>query len=96
MHIKETLSQSLRLLSLLMVALLAGCANPGSGPDGGPYDETPPRIVSMSPALGQRGVKSKKVTIVFDENIRVENAIEKVTVSPPQLLSPEIKVTGNI
>lgn len=94
MHIKETLSQSLRLLSLLMVALLAGCANPGSGPDGGPYDETPPRIVSMSPALGQRGVKSKKVTIAFDENIRVENAIEKVTVSPPQLLSPEIKVGG--
>lgn len=86
----------LKLLLIYIVCALAlcGCANPGSGPDGGPYDETPPRIVAMSPALGTTGVKSKKVTILFDELIKVENAQEKVIVSPPQIENPEIKTSG--
>lgn len=83
-------------LATLLVALLAvtGCANPGSGPDGGPYDETPPRIVSMSPPIGQQDVHSKKVSIVFDELIKIENAQEKVIVSPPQHETPEISASG--
>lgn len=78
----------------LACALVSACANPGSGPDGGPYDETPPRIVGMKPALGQTGTRSKRVTILFDELIKVENASEKVTVSPPQVTPPEIKTSG--
>lgn len=74
--------------------MLTGCANPGSGPDGGPYDETPPRIVAMTPELGRTGVNSHKVTIAFDELIKVENAQEKVIVSPPQINMPEIKTAG--
>ncbi len=81
-------------LLLALVLVLVGCANPGSGPDGGPYDETPPKIVSMSPALGGTNEKAKKVTIVLDELIKVENAQEKVTVSPPQIEQPEIKTAG--
>lgn len=77
-----------------MSLVFAGCANPGSGPDGGPYDETPPKIVGMSPALGATGAKAKKVSIVFDELIKVENAQEKVTVSPPQIEQAEIKTAG--
>ena len=73
---------------------VSSCANPGSGPDGGPYDETPPKIVNMSPALGEINEKSKKVTITFDEAIKVENAQEKVTISPPQIELPEIKTSG--
>ncbi len=77
-----------------MVCLVMACANPGSGPDGGPYDETPPRIVRMSPAIGGQNVKQKKVTLTFDENIKIENAAEKVIVSPPQIELPEIKYAG--
>lgn len=73
---------------------LAACANPGSGPDGGPYDETPPRIVAMSPALGQRGTTDRKVTITFDELIKIENATEKIIISPPQTEAPDIKTAG--
>ena len=80
------------LVSLLL--WLAACANPGSGPDGGPYDETPPRIVGMTPSLGETGEKSKKVSIMFDELVKVENAQEKIIVSPPQIEAPEIKVSG--
>ena len=76
-------------LNLLLLVLCAvwgtSCANPGAGPDGGPYDETPPRIVQMSPSLGGTNEKTRKVTITFDELIKVENAQEKVIVSPPQI-----------
>ncbi len=81
-------------IPLLLSLVFAGCANPGSGPDGGPYDETPPKIVGMSPALGATGAKAKKVSILFDELIKVENAQEKVTVSPPQIEQAEIKTSG--
>ena len=39
-------------------------------------------------------VSAKKVNIYFDEFIKLENASEKVVVSPPQLEQAEIKATG--
>lgn len=74
--------------------LLMACANPGPGPDGGPFDEEAPYIVSMSPKLGQINNATKKVQIVFNENIKVENASEKITISPPQIEMPEINFSG--
>lgn len=91
-HITQIFTSCLLLLALSLT--WTGCANPGAGPDGGPYDETPPRIVGMTPALGARGAKAKKVTIAFDELIKVENAQEKIIVSPPQIEMPEIKTSG--
>lgn len=90
------LRHSVLALCCLAVGILAAvaCANPGSGPDGGPYDETPPRLLSTSPAIGQRNSKAKKVTLLFDELIKLENASEKVVVSPPQIETPEIKTSG--
>lgn len=82
------------LYALVAALTLTGCANPGSGPDGGPYDETPPRIVQMTPALGGTNEHGKKVTLVFDEGIKVNNAQENVTISPPQIEMPEIKTYG--
>lgn len=83
-----------QLLLCLFGLLFVACANPGSGPDGGPYDETPPRILHMSPALGQMNAKAKRISIAFDEYIKVENITEKVTISPPQKNQPEINVSG--
>ncbi|MBR1387758.1 MAG: Ig-like domain-containing protein [Alloprevotella sp.] len=74
---------------------LHSCANPGTGPDGGPFDETPPSIVAISPAQGTTSVgKKQKIIITFSEPIAVENISEKVTVSPPQQDVPEVKVNG--
>lgn len=83
-----------QFLLCLFGLLFVACANPGSGPDGGPYDETPPRILHMSPALGQMNAKAKRISIAFDEYIKVENITEKVTISPPQQNQPEINVSG--
>ncbi|MCR4602423.1 MAG: Ig-like domain-containing protein [Prevotella sp.] len=63
-------------------------------PDGGWYDDTPPRVVSASPAEGAINVSSKKVVINFNEYIKIENAQEKVIVSPPQLEQADIKAAG--
>ena len=73
--------------------LLAACASIGT-PDGGPYDEDPPVLVKATPVLGATGVQAAKITLEFDENIRLESAFEKVVVSPPQLQMPEIKNAG--
>jgi len=63
-------------------------------PDGGWYDETPPKILGTSPANGSDDVNSKKVTILFNEFVTLDNPTEKVVVSPPQLEAPEVKVNG--
>ena len=73
--------------------LLASCAKMGQ-PDGGWYDETPPKVIGANPADGGVNVKAKKVSIFFDEFIKLDNPTEKVVVSPPQLETPEIKASG--
>ena len=80
-------------LAVLALAALSGCAAVGN-PDGGPFDETPPRITNSHPKNGATGVNTHKVTIDFNEFIKLENANEKVVISPPQTEQPEIKVTG--
>lgn len=80
-------------MSISIIAVVLGCAAVGT-PDGGPYDETPPRFVGSTPSRGARNVNNKKLTLHFDEYIKIQNASENVVVSPPQLEQPEIKVNG--
>ena len=80
-------------LALLLVAVVASCARMGQ-PDGGWYDETPPKVIGATPADRGVNVSAKKVNIFFDEYIKIENPSEKVVVSPPQLEQPEIKAAG--
>ena len=83
---------SIIIFCLFMLTVFS-CARMGN-PDGGWYDEEPPRILGTSPADGSNDVNSKKVTILFNEFITLNNPTEKVVVSPPQLETPEIKVSG--
>ena len=78
---------------LLAAFLLGSCARMGQ-PDGGWYDETPPRIMGAAPADKGTNVKNRKISIFFDEFIQIENATEKVVVSPPQLETSEIVASG--
>ncbi len=63
-------------------------------PDGGPYDEDPPKIVRTSPKYGSSEVNVKKIVLEFNENIKLENATENVMISPPQLEQPDIDAVG--
>lgn len=69
------------------------CASTGM-PDGGPYDETPPKFIRATPEPNATNNKRKKVSIEFDEFIKLDKASEKVIVSPPQNEAPEVKVSG--
>ena len=91
---KETGSRLLLFaLSFLFLLLLHSCARMGQ-PDGGWYDETPPKVVGATPADHATNVHRKHIYINFDEFITIDNPTENVVVSPPQLEAPEIKGQG--
>lgn len=81
------------LLCLLALILMAACASIGN-PDGGRFDETPPRVVGSSPADGAVNVSKRKVQILFDEYIKLEKASEKVVISPPQIEPANVRADG--
>ncbi len=89
--------KKLPLLLAVLLGLLAfwtGCANQGSGPDGGPYDETPPHIVHMSaPEKVGRG-KKVKFSLTFNELIKVDNPSEKIMSRRRKSNSPKSKWRG--
>ena len=93
----ETPRRSARLHYILYFALgillLSACASIGS-PDGGPYDETPPRVLSSTPGNQATNARQKKIQILFDEYIKIENASEKVIVSPPQEEMANVRADG--
>ena len=78
---------------LLTFLLLAACARMGS-PDGGWYDDDPPHVIGSVPADQDTNVTANKITIYFDEYIKLADATQNVIVSPPQLEMPEIKASG--
>jgi len=77
----------------LTVLSVVGCARMGS-PDGGWYDDTPPYVVGSTPQDKEANVHPKRISIYFNEFIKLEDAQNKVIVSPPQLEMPEIKDGG--
>lgn len=79
---------------LLVIIGFYACASTGM-PDGGPYDETPPKFVRANPEPNATNNKRKKISIEFDEYIKLDNASEKVIISPPQKEAPEVKVSGH-
>ena len=98
---KDRPFNSLRILPIIALVLFTihyslftiSCARMGQ-PDGGWYDDDPPVVVGSTPEDRATNVKTNKITIYFDEFIKIDNASEKVIVSPPQLEMPEIKGAG--
>ncbi len=81
------------LLATWIVATLHSCANIGR-PGGGPRDETPPVLKKATPEKGTLNYDKTKITLEFDEIVLVENANEKVIISPPQKQMPRISSMG--
>ncbi len=96
MYSKRNTFKGMRLLLPLLgvVALVvSACASIGR-PQGGPLDETPPVFVSSNPVSGTKNFKSNKLEATFDENIKLEDVINKVVVSPAQKQQPTIRANG--
>ena len=81
------------LLSTLLVGMFA-CANRGVGPQGGPKDETPPKMVKEEPLNGTVNYSGKKIEITFDEYLQLNDVANQVLISPPQQRPPDVRAVG--
>ena len=77
----------------MLAIMVYSCASIGN-PDGGPYDEDPPKFIGSTPSLRSVNNKKQKIELEFDEFIKLEKPSEKVIFSPPQKEQPELKVLG--
>lgn len=84
----------LTLMALFLLVVVYSCANMAS-PNGGPYDEKPPKFVSSVPLPGQVNYKGNRVEIIFDELIQIEKPSENVIITPPQLELPVVRASGH-
>lgn len=89
--IKKTILNGISLL--LLLAITFSCANIGN-PNGGPYDETPPKFIGSTPLPNQTKYTGKKIEIIFDELIQLENPSENVIITPPQKELPIVRAQG--
>ena len=86
---------SLEGLSLLLLLLFfSSCANRGIGPQGGPKDTIPPRMVKEQPLNQSVNFRGKKIEITFNEYLQLDNIQQNLLVSPPQQVSPIVKAVG--
>lgn len=84
-----------KIISVLLLALfIAGCANRGIGPQGGPKDTTPPKPRSSEPEMGALNFKGKRIEVTFDEYLQLDNIAQNLLMSPPQQTPPDVKVRG--
>lgn len=49
---------------------------------GGPRDEDPPKVMEMTPTDQSLNTKPEKITIVFDEYIKLDNATKNILITP--------------
>ena len=75
------------------VTLLAACASIGR-PEGGERDMLPPVYVRSNPAPGTLNFNGNRINIFFDENIKIEDAMNKVVVSPVMKQPPMVVANG--
>lgn len=84
----------LHLIAMTCVLIIMGaCASIGR-PEGGPRDETPPRFVRSNPGAGAINVTPSRIDIYFDENVKVDDPVNKVVVSPVQGQAPTVNANG--
>ena len=81
------------LFAIGCLLMAIGCARMGN-PDGGWYDDDPPRVLGSTPVDRATGVASQKITIYFDEYIKISDPSQSVIISPPQLEVPDIAAKG--
>ena len=87
--------RALRVLPAVGAALLLGaCASIGR-PEGGPRDERPPEFVRSNPMPGSLHVDRKTINIFFDENVQLDDAFNKVIVSPVQAEAARVSSNGH-
>ena len=86
-----------RVLSLIFLVtvlfVFLQCARRGS-PTGGPKDEIPPVLIKAEPENLSTEFKNTKISLTFDEYVRLEDIQNQLIVSPPLKYNPQISPQG--
>lgn len=82
------------LAALLFIsALLGSCAIRKGPPEGGPRDDTPPKVVSEKPISRTLNFAERRIVITFDEYIELSNAFQEVQVTPTPAKAPSLTLS---
>lgn len=76
-------------LALLLILAFAQCAKRGR-PSGGALDSIPPKPLRISPENYKTNFTGNKITVQFDEYIRLDKLPENLIISPPMEETPNI------
>lgn len=83
-----------RLYIVLAVMVMAGCANRGVGPQGGPKDTIAPSPVKSEPENGALEFHGKRIEVTFNEYLQLDNISQNLVMSPPQQRPPDVRARG--
>jgi len=84
----------IRLFLISALIAIAGSCAKISAPSGGLRDKTPPVLVKSTPLNGAKNFRGKKIEVVFDEYVVLDNINDKFMVSPPMKRKPKISTKG--
>lgn len=88
---RKTVSNFIFIVCIGLIFI--NCANRGT-PQGGPKDETPPKIIKAEPENFSTNFKGKEIKILFDEFIKIKDIQKQLIISPPMKTLPEITPLG--
>lgn len=78
---------------MVVAAFFYSCASVGTL-GGGDFDETPPKFLKGNPAPGELNSSRKRITIEFDEYLKLDKPQEKIVISPPQVQQANVRASG--
>jgi hypothetical protein len=76
---------------LVVLVVLASCAQIVP-PTGGPRDETPPQLLSVSLPNKTTNFTSKSILMTFDEYVQLSDINNQLIVSPPLRERPDVRI----
>ncbi len=84
-----------RLLTAIAILLIwSACAN-RVPPTGGPKDETPPKLIASIPKDGNTNVRTREITLLFDELVVTKNIKKELLITPRIDFDYEYKTKKN-
>lgn len=81
------------LLGIILLFTIVSCAKQGT-PMGGPRDEDPPKLLSITPSNESTNVKPSIIELEFDEYVKAETPNKQIIITP-RINKDEMEVTTN-
>ena len=82
-----------QIIGLSIIIILVSCAKQGT-PMGGPKDEDPPKLLSITPSNESLNVKPTIIELIFDEYIKAETPNKQIIITP-RINKDEMEVITN-